>query len=134
MMDKAPKRTRLLFIDNLGILLITLVVVFHLSVTYGASGFWPYRENPQPDDLTALLFTLFTALNGPYVVGAIFLIGWYAWASPFGSTSWSLIRSSIGGSKSRSMATRHPFGRIWASIFEATVAWVLDLFGSSRAC
>jgi glucan biosynthesis protein C len=77
MMENAPKRTRLLFIDNLGILLITLVVVFHLSVTYGASGFWPYRENPQPDDLTALMFTLFTALNGPYVVGAFFLIAGY---------------------------------------------------------
>jgi glucan biosynthesis protein C len=65
---------RLFFIDNLGILLISLVVVFHLSVTYGASGFWPYHENPQPDDLTALVFTLFTALNGPYVVGFFFLI------------------------------------------------------------
>jgi glucan biosynthesis protein C len=74
MMGETPKRMRLFFIDNLGILLISLVVVFHLSVTYGASGFWPYHENPQPDDLTALVFTLFTALNGPYVVGFFFLI------------------------------------------------------------
>jgi surface polysaccharide O-acyltransferase-like enzyme len=77
MLGETSKPTRLFFIDNLGILLITLVVVFHLSVTYGASGFWPYRENPQPDDLTALLFTLFTALNGPYVVGFFFLIAGY---------------------------------------------------------
>jgi glucan biosynthesis protein C len=74
MLGETSKRTRLFFIDNLGILLITLVVVFHLSVTYGASGFWPYRENPSPDDLTGLLFTLFTVLNGPYVVGFFFLI------------------------------------------------------------
>ena len=77
MTEKVPKRTRLLFIDNLGILLITLVVIFHLAVTYGASGFWPYREVAHPDDATALLFTLFTALNGPYVVGAFFLIAGY---------------------------------------------------------
>jgi glucan biosynthesis protein C len=77
MMGETQKRTRLYFIDNLGILLISLVVVFHLSVTYGASGFWPYREVAQPDDLTALLFTLFTAINGPYVVGAFFLIAGY---------------------------------------------------------
>jgi hypothetical protein len=81
-MSETPKRTWLYFIDNLGILLITLVVVFHLSVTYGASGFWPYREVVRPDDLTALLFTLFTAINGPYVVGAFFLIaGYFAPAS-----------------------------------------------------
>jgi glucan biosynthesis protein C len=77
MMGETQKRTRLYFVDNLGILLISLVVVFHLSVTYGASGFWPYREVAQPDDLTALLFTLFTAINGPYVVGAFFLIAGY---------------------------------------------------------
>lgn len=77
MMENAPKRTRLRFVDNMGILLITLVVIFHLAVTYGASGFWPYREVVDPDEATSLVFTLFTALNGPYVVGAFFLIAGY---------------------------------------------------------
>ena len=77
MLGKTPRRSRLFFVDNLGILLITLVVVFHLSVTYGASGFWPYRENPSPDDLTGLVFTLFTVLAGPFVVGFFFLIAGY---------------------------------------------------------
>jgi glucan biosynthesis protein C len=76
MTDEKPKRTRLFFVDNLRTLLIIMVVVFHLSVTYGASGHWPYREG-QPDDLTALIFTLFTAINGTYVIGMFFMIAGY---------------------------------------------------------
>jgi glucan biosynthesis protein C len=76
MADDQPKRRRLYFVDNLRTLLIILVVVFHLAVTYGASGYWPYREG-QPDDLTALVFTLFTAINGTYVIGMFFMIAGY---------------------------------------------------------
>jgi hypothetical protein len=36
----APQGTRLLFIDNLRILLICGVVVLHLAVTYGGVGSW----------------------------------------------------------------------------------------------
>jgi surface polysaccharide O-acyltransferase-like enzyme len=57
-------------------LLIIMVVVFHLAVTYGASGHWPYREG-HPDDLTSLIFTLFTAINGTYVIGMFFMIAGY---------------------------------------------------------
>jgi glucan biosynthesis protein C len=76
MTNEKPKRRRLYFVDNLRTLLIILVVVFHLAVTYGASGHWPYREG-HPDDLTALVFTLFTAINGTYVIGMFFMIAGY---------------------------------------------------------
>jgi len=70
------KRPRLLYIDNLRTLLIIMVILWHMAVTYGAPGFWPYREG-QGDELTALIFTLFSAINGPYVLGFFFLIAGY---------------------------------------------------------
>ena len=72
----AIKRPRLLYVDNLRTLLIIMVVLWHMAVTYGAPGFWPYRES-QPDELTALVFTLFSAINGPYVLGFFFMIAGY---------------------------------------------------------
>jgi fucose 4-O-acetylase-like acetyltransferase len=72
----ATKRPRLLYVDNLRTLLIIMVVLWHMAVTYGASGFWPYQES-QADDLTILVFTLFSAINGPYVLGFFFLIAGY---------------------------------------------------------
>jgi len=73
MVDKKP---RLLYVDNLRTLLIIMVILWHMAVTYGASGFWPYQESPA-DELTALLFTLFSAINGPYVLGFFYLIAGY---------------------------------------------------------
>ena len=51
MLGETSKRTRLFFIDNLGILLITLVVVFHLSVTYGRTGIVIQPAAGPPPDL-----------------------------------------------------------------------------------
>ncbi len=70
------KRPRLLYVDNLRTLLIIMVILWHMAVTYGASGFWPYQES-QADELTALVFTLFSAINGPYVLGFFFMIAGY---------------------------------------------------------
>ncbi len=41
------EKTRLYFIDNLRILLITLVAMLHLAITYGAVGSWYYRNAPE---------------------------------------------------------------------------------------
>ena len=73
---KANKKPRLLYVDNLRTLLIIMVILWHMAVTYGAPGFWPYQES-QPDELTALVFTLFSAINGPYVLGFFFMIAGY---------------------------------------------------------
>ncbi len=43
--DEIMSKDRLLFIDNLRILLIVLVILVHLSITYGAPvGDWYYQE------------------------------------------------------------------------------------------
>ncbi|MFC2046030.1 acyltransferase family protein [Chloroflexota bacterium] len=72
----ATKRPRLLYIDNVRTLLMIMVILWHMAVTYGAPGFWSYRES-QADELTTLVFTLFSAINGPYVLGFFFLIAGY---------------------------------------------------------
>ena len=72
----ANKKPRLLYVDNLRTLLIIMVILWHMAITYGASGFWPYQES-RADDLTALVFTLFSVINGPYVLGFFFMIAGY---------------------------------------------------------
>ena len=75
----AKERTgarRLLFVDNLRILLVSLVVVWHTAVTYGASGAWPYHEGP-PDGVANLVFTVLNVTIGPFVLPLFFMIAGY---------------------------------------------------------
>ena len=68
--------SRLLFIDNLRILLICLVVVQHLSVTYGATGFWYYRD-PAADPFTRTFLTIYDGIPQASGMGIFFLIAGY---------------------------------------------------------
>ena len=71
-----PEGKRLLFLDNLRILLICGVLVVHLNDTYGAIGDWEYR-----DPVTNLVTGIFlTTLNGILMacgMGIFFLIAGY---------------------------------------------------------
>lgn len=82
------KVSRIFYIDNLRILLIGLVVLHHLSITYGASGGWYYKE-VEGDLFTKLILTLFTASNQSFFMGFFFLISAYF-------THISLQRKSLG--------------------------------------
>ena len=68
-----PRGTRLLFIDNLRVLLICMVVVQHLAVTYGATGFWYYRD-PATDQFTAAFLTIWDGVGQAAGMGFFFLI------------------------------------------------------------
>ncbi len=70
------KNSRILFIDNIRIFLISLVVLHHLSITYGALGGWYYKE-VEGDMLTTLILTMFTAANQSFFMGLFFLISAY---------------------------------------------------------
>jgi len=70
---QATTHTRLAFFDNVRWALTALVVLHHLSITYGASGSWYYVEEPI-NELAAIVLTLFTALNQGYFMGLFFLI------------------------------------------------------------
>ncbi|MBN1219851.1 MAG: acyltransferase family protein [Anaerolineae bacterium] len=72
----ASAQPRLFFIDNLRILLTILVVLLHLSITYGHGGGWYYYEG-QPDDLTTILLTIFNAVNQAFFMGFFFMISGY---------------------------------------------------------
>jgi glucan biosynthesis protein C len=67
---------KLLYINNLRILLITLIVMLHIAITYGATGSWYYYEHTG-DVLSAVLLTLFTAVVQSFVLGFFFMISGY---------------------------------------------------------
>jgi len=67
---------KLLYINNLRILLITLIVMLHIAITYGADGSWYYYEHTG-DVLSAVLLTLFTAVVQSFVLGFFFMISGY---------------------------------------------------------
>ena len=70
------ERARLFFIDNLRILLISLVIMLHVSVTYGGEGSWYYKEG-QADMITSIVLTVHNAINQSFFMGFLFLISGY---------------------------------------------------------
>ena len=71
-----PQGTRMLFIDNLRVLLICGVVVLHLAITYGAVGSWYYHD-PATNMLTTALLTILAAIGQACGMGLFFLISAY---------------------------------------------------------
>ena len=71
----AAKRTRLFFVDHLRAFLIILVIMHHLAITYGASGSFYYHDTSTT--LTALLLTIFVAIDQAFFMGLFFLISAY---------------------------------------------------------
>ena len=73
----APKGKRLLFVDNLRILLICGVVIQHLSVTYGATGSWMYRDPAANDTFTSAFLTTLNGIGMTAGMGFFFLLAGY---------------------------------------------------------
>ena len=65
--------SRLWYIDNLRIFLISLVVLHHFAITYGAPGSWYYNETEAgfPEIIPLLLFVL---TNQSFFMGMFFFI------------------------------------------------------------
>ena len=68
---------RLLFVDNLRILLICGVLVDHLAVTYGSVGSWMYRDPAAPDLFTGVLLTTLNGILMACGMGLFFLLAGY---------------------------------------------------------
>src|SRR6266567_2791333 len=68
--------SRVLFIDNLRILLISMVLVVHLDGTYGAIGSWYYHD-PGNNLLTGILLSIPNAIGMASGMGLFFLIAGY---------------------------------------------------------
>ena len=69
------EKARLYFIDNLRILLITLVAMLHLAITYGAAGSWYYRN--VPEGTMSVPLTWYNATVQAFSMGLFFLISGY---------------------------------------------------------
>jgi glucan biosynthesis protein C len=73
----APEGKRLLFVDNLRILLMCGVLVDHLSITYGAAGSWMYHDPSAHDLFTSVFLTTLTAILMACGMGFFFLLAGY---------------------------------------------------------
>ncbi|HEX9134135.1 MAG TPA: acyltransferase, partial [Ktedonobacteraceae bacterium] len=72
----SPERTRLLFLDNVRVLLIMLVIAGHLAIVYGGAGSWVYQE-PTKDLVAIIILSIFTATGQAFTMGLFFLIAGY---------------------------------------------------------
>lgn len=66
-------QSRLWYIDNLRIFLVSLVVLHHLAITYGAPGSWYYNES-QAGMPEIVPLALFVATNQSFFMGMFFFI------------------------------------------------------------
>ncbi|MBN1684838.1 MAG: acyltransferase [Gammaproteobacteria bacterium] len=70
------RENRIQYIDNVRIFLISLVVLHHLAITYGAPGGWYYREG-QAGAIATIVLSLFVATNQSFFMGLLFFISAY---------------------------------------------------------
>jgi glucan biosynthesis protein C len=76
------EKPRLFFIDNLRILLITQVMMLHLSISYGGEGSWYYKEG-RADMLSSIVLTWHNGTVQAFSMGLFFLVAGYFTASSF---------------------------------------------------
>ena len=75
-MTEEKKTTRMFFLDNLKILLTILVILHHTMITYGAAGGW-YFYDPNSDELSSIILSIFAGLNQGFFMGLFFFISTY---------------------------------------------------------
>ncbi len=68
---------RLLYIDNLRVMVVVLVVMHHLAVTYSGIGSWYYVDAPPLDALSTLWFAFYLSFEQGYFMGLLFMIAGY---------------------------------------------------------
>ena len=73
---KVEPKSRIYFADYLRAALVSLVVLHHISISYGATGSFYYVE-PATSSAAAGLLSLFTNFNQAWFLGCFFLISGY---------------------------------------------------------
>ena len=69
-------KSRLFYVDNLRTLVIVMVILVHLSVTYGGEGSWYYKEG-RADMPSAIVLTIHNAVSQSFFMGLLFLLSAY---------------------------------------------------------
>ena len=70
-------KERLLYIDNLRLLVIVLVVTIHLAVTVSGFGSWYYVYGTHLDTLSTVWFAFYQSFTQGYFLGLLFMISGY---------------------------------------------------------
>lgn len=69
---------RLYYLDHLRVVLTVLVLLHHTAITYGADGSWVIKDVETTDlTVTAIVLTLFTAINQSFFMGLFFFLSGY---------------------------------------------------------
>ena len=74
-MDAA--KNRLFYFDNIRLMVIVLVVVYHIAATYSGWGSWFYMENVLPGFAQAAGLHFFQSMVQCFVMGLLFLVAGY---------------------------------------------------------
>jgi glucan biosynthesis protein C len=74
---RSAGKVRLLYLDNLRMVVITLVVVMHVAIMYGAEGNWNYHEAGEKNTVVYLITALLGGIGSAFVMGLLFLIAGY---------------------------------------------------------
>jgi fucose 4-O-acetylase-like acetyltransferase len=70
--------TRLQYVDNLRVGLITLVIAGHMAITYGAPiGDWYYHEQGQVSAAFAVITTILLGIGASFLLGLFYMIAAY---------------------------------------------------------
>ncbi|MGD0204038.1 MAG: acyltransferase family protein [Candidatus Bathyarchaeia archaeon] len=81
--ETASTKERLLYMDNLRLLVIVLVVSVHLAVTVSNIGSWYYVYNTHLDTLSTVWFAWYQSFTQGYFLGLLFMISGYFVASSY---------------------------------------------------
>lgn len=70
-------KDRMIYIDNIRLLMIILVIIQHLAVTYSSLGDWYYNEPSQLSTIELVLFGFHQSFTQAYFMGILFFIAGY---------------------------------------------------------
>ncbi|HCR14142.1 MAG TPA: acyltransferase family protein [Solidesulfovibrio sp.] len=70
-------RDRMLFVDNIRLVMIILVVCHHAVISYCDIGAWYYKAPLTPGPVTNFLFFLFVSFNQSFFMGTLFALAGY---------------------------------------------------------
>jgi len=80
---RSSAKPRLLYIDNMRVGLITLVIVGHMAITYGAPlGNWYYMEAGEVGPVFAIITLLLLGIGAAFLLGLFYMIAGYFSPSP----------------------------------------------------
>lgn len=84
-------KKRLYYLDYLRVVLTVLVIVHHTAIAYGAGGSWIYKDSDVSTELTvsAILLTIFTAVNQSFFMGFFFFISGYFTPGSYDRKGWA---------------------------------------------